>query len=331
MKTQKITLRGQAFTLTDAAERELRSYLKELGRATVIQKSAYLECTEALRDVLEHKAPKGKTVTEKMMKQAIGIVGVPPITTENVFTSAKLAVHDMRVRLLQFEDGWRGAWRLVGAIIAFLALFAGIFIGAASILMVVFDHLARRGTYQEFSYGVVRMNQLGATTRLSTMIVIACLLFIAGGLLVLCSSWLLREKHGWKPWVGVVVGGLLFGVAYLHSTSTANTVSYLQQNRGYLQACSREVPIYLPESAPFPLYSQLHKEGYRLAAKIPTNHGNMLMDFTTLCKAYDKLSTTPGRDPVLQLYKTAANGSAQPFDQFEDTSSSWSFGLFAKQ
>ncbi len=331
MKKQTVILRGHDFNFTEAAERELRAYLKELGRATVLQKSAYLECTEALRDVLQHKAPKGKTVTEKMVKQAIGIVGVPPVTPENIFASAKLALHDLRVRLLRFEGGWRGAWRLMGAMVAFLALFAGIFMGAASVLMVVFDHLARRGTYQEFSYGVVRMNQLGATTRLSTMITIAAMLFVAGVVLVISSYWLLREKHGWKPWVGIIIGGLVFGAAYVHSTSTANTVSYLQQNRGYLQACSREIPIYLPESAPFPLYSQLHKEGYRLAAQIPTNHGNMLMDFTTLCKAYDKLTIAPGSDPVLQLYKTAGDGSVQPFDQFEDTSGDWSFGLFAKQ
>lgn len=330
MKKQTVTLRGDDFNFTEAAERELRAYLKELGRATVIQKSAYLECTEALRDVLQHKAPKGKTVTEKMVKQAISIVGVPPVTPENIFASAKLALHDTRVRLLRLEGGWRDIRRLTLAVIAFLTLFAGIFIGAASVLMVLFDHLARRGTYQEFSYGVVRMNQLGATTRLSTMLLIACTLFISGVLLTLCSYWLLRERHGWKPWVGVIVGGLLFGTAYLRSTSTANTISYLQQNRGYLQACNREVPIYLPESAPFPLYSQLHKEGYRLAAKIPTNHGSMLMDFTALCNAYDKLAADPGRDPIVQLYKEGADGSAQPFDQFTDTSTTWSFGVFAK-
>ena len=329
MKKQIITLRGQDFNFTETAEHELRAYLKELGRATVIQKSAYLECTEALRDVLHDKVPEGKTVTQKMVAEAIAIVGVPPVTPENVFASVKLALHDIRVKLLKFEGGWRDVRQLVLAVITFLTLFAGIFIGAAAVLLVLFDHLSRHGTYQEFSYGVVRMSQVVPYTRLSTVVLVAVMLFVSGVLLTFCSYWLLRGKHKWQSWVGVVIGAMIFGAAFLRLSSTADTVPYLRANQVYLQACGGEVPMYLPESDPFPTYRQLSSEGYRLAANIPTDHATMRINTAVLCKRLTALRQH-GKTPVLQLYKTAQDGSALPYDQFKDVSGNWSFGLFVR-
>lgn len=330
MKTQTIMLRGQDFTFTAAAEKELLLYLKRLGRATVVQKTAYLECTEALRDVLHDRAGS-KTVTKQIITQAITIVGVPPVTSENIFASIKLAIHDVRVWVANARVGWRRVGRVMSATVAFVAAFAGLFVGATAALLVIVAARAETGLYQEFSYGIIRVPLLGSFPPTRFVLLIAALLFVSGACLALHAYWLLRRKYSRWPWAGVLIGCILVvstGMAYVnHNEPIANT----QVNRSYLQECGSEIPIYLPEYEPFLIYHQLIKEGYRLAATIPTDPGTMQMDTTVLCKQYRTLREKTSSDPVLQLFRTTAGGSVLPYDEFEAAAGDWSFGLFTRQ
>jgi len=330
MKKQTIILRGESFDFTEAAESELRKYLKELGRATVVQKTAYLECTEALRDILHDRPNATKTVSKKELQHATEIVGIPPVTSAGVLASMRLFFHDARDRITRHEEGFVGLRRVVKAVVAFVLLFVGLFMGAAAILLVIIEHFAQKGSLQEISFGVVRMTSPAPFQTFGFTLLIAGVLFVAGICTVTSSYWLLREKYGLKPWIGIAVATVLFGAVFTNVTSTNDAISYTQSARVYLQQCNSEIPMYLPDSAPFTIYRQLTSEGYQLAAKIPTDHNTMLMDTTILCKQYAKLSKNPAAQPILQLYKEASDGSAHPFDQYNDVGGSWSFGLFAK-
>lgn len=345
MKTSLVTLQGQDFIVTQAAEFMLVAYLKKLQRATRFRPKAYRESVEALRDVLLAGDPS-KPVSKQRLSSAIELVGLPDpregLWRENSGLSRfGLACLEVFRRTLQRSWGHK----LLLAILAATVLLA-IVSGTAS-LAALFS--TRSGTdgwaITQTSIGPVRSwNEATGSVAWPHNWVASAVYSVAFMLCAAALFQLVRARRQMASVLGVFVCVCLIASLWTMQRSdaaipsdsrivTGNQAAPLQPHMAYLQQCGDEIPYVFDVSTGGTLFRQLRDEGFQLAQPIATRVSDGTLSTSELCTQYDVLRTKhPKSDVILQYYTQTADGTLRPYDfsDIEDAQVTSSYGLFVK-
>ncbi len=350
MKTTKVTLQGQDFVFSSAAEPVLLKYLKKLQRATRLRPGAYRQSVEALRDVL--LGEKTKTVSKVKLSEAIELVGLPDQKTpvESLtqrFPRTKTPVRFIshlasRIRKMRWQ---RSLLRLGIAYATVLAAVSAV--DAVSSRVRQSDDVG--WTVAQTSIGPVR-TWVEASLKTGAgevwprgwmvglvysflFVILAVSLFYAG-----------RKKRVW-PVAGVFASIVLLTILWnTQQVSTpklpregqmfmGGSAEPLKPRLAYLQQCGDEIPYVFEGQTSGMLFRQLRDEGYKLAAPIKTRVSDGTIDTAQLCSTYDALRRDqPKESIVLQNYTQTADGTIRPYDfsDISDQTVTSSYGFFVK-
>jgi uncharacterized membrane protein len=349
MKTTVVSLQGQDFVISSAAEPELLEYLKKLQRATRFRPGAYRQNVEGLRDVLLTGGPK--PISKKRLSEAIELVGLPeprqpfePLTQRFPSLTRSTSRAWCAIRR-QAAGGWRQTLLLAVCFVAvILAVSSGI---TAMMLLLAGDKPEEGWNVMQTSIGPVRSwmvqpQDVPAWPLNWLSYIVYCLLFV----LVAMAAWRLRQKKHRFVYGAVLLASFAFALMLQNVQSTnlavlpesrvltGSAAAPLRSKIAYLQQCGDEIPYVFDGQTGGMLFRQLRDEGFRLAQPISTRVSDGSIDTAELCTAFDMLRRNhPKQNIVLQLYTTTADGTLRPYE-FSDLGSDQvtsSYGLFVKK
>lgn len=349
MKTNIVTLQGQDFVVSKAAEPLLVAHLKDLQKATRWHPSLYHQNVEGLRDVL--LTSKAKTVSKATLMEAIELVGLPDDSqADETFGSRfpriskwmgtlRSSLQGMPKRL---PLGWRyRIWSGVVAVTIFLGAIA-VFSGVGSL----FGGMHQSDGWQtiQTSIGPVRSWveahptkeewPFGWQASFAYVVLLLVVAFAAA-----------RLRRGTRmPIYGLIACTALFMLFALWQMQRASTLppaasqvitatKALHPRVAYLQQCGDEIPYVFDNETNGMLFRQLRDQGFQLGTPIQTRMSDGTIDTTQLCSAYDELRRDhPKQNVVLQMYTTTADGTLRPYDfgDIQNQTVSSNYGLFVK-
>ncbi|MBL8031209.1 MAG: hypothetical protein JNK33_02710 [Candidatus Doudnabacteria bacterium] len=347
-KTHIVSLQGQDFVISAAAEPALLDHLKQLQHATRFRPGVYRQNVEGLRDVL--LTGGSKPVSKKRFSEAIELVGLPeprrpfePITQH----FPGLALKSSRVwHTIRYRSGssW---WQTLLIVVSVAAVLLAVSAGFTAVWLLLAGHQPQEGwSVVQTSIGPVRswmvQPQAMPAWPLNWMsYIVYCLLF----LLVAVAAWRLRQKKHRFVYGLVLLSSVVFALLLQNTQSTNLTIppeskvitgsaaAPLRSKIAYLQQCGDEIPYVFDGQTNGMLFRQLRDDGFQLVEPLKTRVSDGSIDTTELCTAYDRLRRDhPKQNIVLQLYTTTADDTLRPYE-FSDIGNSQvtsSYGLFAK-
>ncbi|QQS69332.1 hypothetical protein IPP75_05480 [Candidatus Saccharibacteria bacterium] len=351
MKTTVVTLQGQDFILSTAAEPLLVAHLKELQRLTRFRSKVYRQNVEALRDVLLTEG--GETISKTKLHHAIELVGLP----EKHSSSEPLSVQPLRLtkgiltlRLWAQKHyisrhNWLSGLRTIAITVA---VFFAVGTGTVALQALSSEGVAQgRWEKTQTTLGAVRSwaEPNGAQNTWSNNWQPYALL---SGAFLLLAVVLYREHSVGRPQlhrpIGIVASLCLILLVWQTRLvtpipppkssrfSNSNTAP-LHPRLAYLQQCGDEIPYVFDNETNGMLFRQLRDQGFQLGVPIQTRMSDGTIDTTQLCSAYDALRRDhPKQNVVLQMYTTTADGTLRPYDfgDIQNQTVNSNYGLFVK-
>lgn len=354
MKTQVVSLQGREFVISTAGAEPLNAHLKTVRKATFLQKQAYRENVEALRDILSEQN-NNRPISKATIMNAIRLVGVPekhPLSKtlddflRKLRPSLVQAAIYVKAKFKLLAKHWR---RLIIVILAIGTSLASAGHGFFAYGLLQSEHSNVTGKWQSIETNIGRVRTYSEPVPPNVAdnwllgwqsYLLLALLFLAVAIFLLL---LLRAKRRLLLVLLILVSAFVAGIMMqaqrqIMSFVTANPTAVnfaaqpLKPRLAYLQQCGDEIPYVFDNQTAGMQFRQLRDDGFVLATELPTNYGQP--DLKQLCIAYDKLRQTHAKNTiVLQLYTHQKNGALRPYmySDMDDNTAAYGFFVLRKE